>query len=374
MLHLVLFVHTHVPTYCESSCCIAPHNHKTSQVVYVKGSGGLQVKMEPSPFQTNEIIDVDCVFRDKIDQSTYDIYIGCGTCNSNSLGETALLFGYQDGVVEPFTQTSYHSIFPKDDRKFNTTLLVSCTTYFTIHLIDYKNRTNNDDIVWAAVIGLGESFTASEILSFPVYILRNHGYVWNELGFTYPLFIFVGAPIFISILRMLLRYAGWKPHSFSYKNIFVLFKTPNIDLVRSFFYEIATIGFVASSLEELTHLVHVQAGKKIESAFYIGLFGVVMVSNMLPLLFVHANWYYLSNQKSTPKWAPLEIVFGFAFLFLLGSGFYIGPSFIMLSGMVRVFVYLRFKTKNNATDQQMNGIQTRNNMYKTSKTYFGTTR
>jgi len=86
----------HVPTYsgCTQSCCTPPHRHDISQVVYLKGSGGLQVH-----------IDFDVVLRDAIDQSTYALFVGCGGClPSDPIVTTRTTpVGYEPATVEPFT-------------------------------------------------------------------------------------------------------------------------------------------------------------------------------------------------------------------------------------------------------------------------------
>lgn len=104
MLALCLAVVGHVPTYGRGveNCHTPPHHHDTSQVIYLKGSGGasrrqphtgihtLQISHAMSlvtgleihcseddcPFSWNETLDVDAVFRDEVDQSTYSLYIG----------------------------------------------------------------------------------------------------------------------------------------------------------------------------------------------------------------------------------------------------------------------------------------------------------
>ena len=40
--------------------------------------------------------------------------------------------------------------------------------------------------------------------------------------------------------------------------------------------------------------------------------------------------------SASPLWAPLEILFGFSYLFLFGAGFYLGPACIMIAGALRV--------------------------------------
>ena len=73
-----------MPTYdgCSDRCCTPPHHHDVSQVIYVRGSGGLEIHLEsmtkPIDIAGGEILDVDAVFKYEYDQSTYSLYIGCG--------------------------------------------------------------------------------------------------------------------------------------------------------------------------------------------------------------------------------------------------------------------------------------------------------
>ena len=111
LLHLV---HVgHVPTYGGSveNCFTPPHHHDISQVIYIKGSGGLEIHTEsltsPIDIAGGEILDVDAVFRDEIDQSTYSLYIGCGGCIASEdpiVIKPLQLNGYQPAVIEPFVR------------------------------------------------------------------------------------------------------------------------------------------------------------------------------------------------------------------------------------------------------------------------------
>lgn len=348
----------HVPTQdassCRENCCTPPHTHTTSQVIYLKGPGGIEihVKSRTTPFDTlaPELIDVDAIFRDKIDQTTYDLYLGCGGCVAS---EDALLNssrvhlnGYKPGELEPFTQTRYFSVLDKASRKFNTSLLDPnlCTAqHFTIRLVDHMAESRADPIVWAAVVGLGERFTIQELLSFPIYILRNHGDVWSGLGYTYWLWLFVGAPLVVNGVREMLRCC----------RVAVLDPYPCCQRGRSIdprepLYELALLGFTAAAFEELTHLVIAQSGIAMGSQFYIGLFLVVFFAQGSGILFVLVSWRGLRHRgknwcTASAYWAPIEILTGFVFLFLLGSGFYIGPATVMLAGVLRLRELCRCK-------------------------------
>ena len=347
MWSLSLLALAHVPTYdgnCLNNCCTPPHTHTTSQVIYLKGSGGLEIHIGNStttPFNIagGEIIDVDAVFRDKIDPSTYALYIGCGGCVASEdrliNASRVNISGYQPGEVEPFTQTRYHSVFKKEDRKYNASLLGGCTEgHFTIRLVDL-DRSRSEPIVWAAVIGLGERFTFVELLEFPVYILRNHGYVWNQLGYTYWIWLFVGAPLIVNATRELLRCCGARV-----LDPYPCRRSRPID-PREPFYELAIIGFVAAGFEELTHLIYVQAGVPVTYGLYVGLFLVILLPQGVGILFTVIVWRGLHHRKdrwctASPYWAPLEIATGFSLFFLFGAGFFVGPAAIMIAGVIRL--------------------------------------
>ena len=148
MLHLVLPLLAHVPTYGGGieGCFTPPHHHDISQVIYLRGSGGLEIHCSadggcPFDLAADEILDVDAVFRDKIDQTTYSLYIGCGGCVSSQdpiVIPAVHLTGYEPAVIEPFTQTRYSSVFPKEKRKYNSSGLrysVCDQGHFTIRLV-----------------------------------------------------------------------------------------------------------------------------------------------------------------------------------------------------------------------------------------------
>jgi hypothetical protein len=82
-----------------------------------------------------QILDFDAVFRDDIDPSTFDLYVGCGGCMpSDPIVVHPYNFSeYQEVEIEPFTQTAYRSAFPMENRTFDTSLLANCSQgHFTI--------------------------------------------------------------------------------------------------------------------------------------------------------------------------------------------------------------------------------------------------
>ena len=191
---VTLWVASHVPTYSggTENCFSPPHTHTTSQAIYLKSSGGLEIHFTSttSPFDMpgGEMIDFDAVFKKEYDQTTYSLYVGCGGCVASAdpiVIPPMQLSGYQHGDFEPFTQTAYFSVFPKSHRKFNSSELLYCDQgHWGIRLVDHHNRSNGEELLWTAVVGLGETFTFTELISFPIYILRNHGDTWNNMGYT----------------------------------------------------------------------------------------------------------------------------------------------------------------------------------------------
>lgn len=354
----VVVVWSHVPTYggCIKNCCTPPHTHTTSQVIYLHGSGGLEVHVDShtSPFDTvnNEVIDFDAVFKERYDPSTYVLYYGCGGCMPDDpLSEaTTAQVEYQPFDVEPFTTTSYTSAFPKDKRLFQSELLQNCTqAHFTVRIVDFQNRTDGRPITWGAVIGLGESFTFVELLEFPIYILRNHGETWNNLPQTYWIWLLLGAPLLIAIVRELCRLCMTDvldPYPVNpFHDLMVVYGigtrlTPRSIDPREPFYELALIAFTAAALEEFTHLMYAQSDHPAGWGLWVGLVLVILVAQGLPIAFVLTVWWGLRHRKdgwviSKAWWAPLEWLTGVSLLLFLGAGFFVGPSAIVVAASIR---------------------------------------
>lgn len=366
---LAVFVATagtgHVPTYLGGveNCFTPPRTHTISQAIYIKGSGGLEVHVvsDTNPFDTvnNELIDFDAVFKEKYDPTTYSLYVGCGGCVASAdpiVIPPVHVAVYEPMEVEPFTQTSYTSVFPKEHRKFNSSQLshANCAQkHFTVRLVDYMNRTEATPVVWSAVIGLAETFTLGELLEFPIYVLRNHASTWNDAGWTvWVIFIFF-APLFIEFWRMILSRRGVSTitlGAMTYYKAGVVYRRQDAS-IREYLYDLSLVGFVAAMLEEFVHLIIAQSNAPIGWGFWVGLFVVIIFANGLPiwqLTTAAAAMRYNREDdggecatqywrcSGSPWWAPVEIVTGLAYLTLFGSGFYLGPIALTLAGVVRL--------------------------------------
>ena len=318
---------SHVPTYgsCVDNCCVPPKDPTISQVIYLKGSGGLELHMDT--LNTGQVLDFDAVFRDDIDPSTFDLYVGCGGCMPYDpiVVHPYNFSEYQEVEIEPFTQTAYRSAFPKENRTFDTSLLANCSQgHFTIRLVDREADTRETPIVWGPVIGLAEEFTVIELLEFPMYVLRNHGDSWNGLWYTYWIWVAVGAPVILLLLRLSTTGCSIGALCGPYS-------------ARGVLYGLALLGFLSAALEMLTHLVYVQVGHPIGWGFWVALLAVIGLANGFPILLILIILCGMRRGGclGSPWWAPLEFLSGVSFLFLFGAGFYLGPAALALAGLVR---------------------------------------
>lgn len=183
---------------------------------------------------------------------------------------------------------SYFSPFPKAQRKFNASHLNSarCTEkHFTVRLV--QKNVAEEDIVWSSVIGLGERFFLYELLSFPIWVLANHGDSWNNLGWTYWVILFFGAPLTILCVRLTMKAFNREPLEL------ILFRDRKIifyfDDWREVLYELGILGFTAAGLEMFVHLCLATQGVTDTQGYAVGL-GVAIVPNLLGILLCVFNW------------------------------------------------------------------------------------
>ena len=124
----------HVPTYtsddaCVDNCCVPGSlDYNLSQVLYLKGSGGLEIPLDnadptlhpdraaPIPKHDQPFrVYFDVVLRNPIsDFSMIDVYAGCGGCVAGDALVPAshrTNFKLQAPTLEPFTQTLYYGLF-----------------------------------------------------------------------------------------------------------------------------------------------------------------------------------------------------------------------------------------------------------------------
>ena len=330
-------------TSCNESCCTPPSDQQRSHAVYLQGSGGIDITVvsPTQPFNTldGEMLDFDAVFLRAYDSSTFSLHVGCGGCAKEEDGQVPSarrLVQWQKGQLEPFTQTAYYSAFPSENRTINATLLSAenCPqAHFTVRLVDYNNRTDKEPLIWVAFIGRRESFTALELLSFPTYIVRNHGRAWNRNGeFLFMLVACAFSAIVISYAR-------------SGERILRTF-----DQWRELFYLLSCTGFVIAICDELMNLIYAQSEIEIQGPIWLFLFLVFIAAQLIPLLTILLLWKkqkkitcnekYSNPEKAPLVWGGIDIALGIVLLFFLGSGYYIGPACIIFVGVLHLLEYI----------------------------------
>ena len=317
---------SHVPFY-PGECGGLSQSPDVSQVAYLKGEGGIEIPLDD--LEGMDALYYDVVLGDKINQTSYSILLGCGSCTNSSLyPPSTLLTGYEEGKLEPFTQTSYFPIFP-EKTYLNISSLQNCTIgYFSLRLVQHSG----DDFVWAAIVGTKESFTAKELSMFPIFILRNHGQSWNDMGYTIYV---IGITLFILLFSIHCTFEGMK-----------CLPLPKL------LHIVALWAFGTAAVEEIIHLVYAQSKVGISNGLPIGII-LILGTQGFGILFTFST-YRISPFRPIFKVICVsisELVVGLGLTFALGSGFFVGPIAIFLSGCYRLThilitscVYLSRKT------------------------------
>ena len=383
-----VFVSGHVPQYdgCDHNCCHPPHDPTTSQVAYLKGSGGVEYDLHELH---GKPLDFDVVFKKDYDQSWYSIYAGCGGCASSMpfnwdeplSPPRDLPTTYPLAEFEPFTQHAYYKLLPDGPaRQITPAQLANCSSHHvSVRLVVHDNAA--EDIVWGAVVGCDglecERFTALELLSFPIYVIRNHGPVWNDAAWTLPV-IAVLVPILMAIVCWI-WWEGWLvvyvPVGPSYPRILAKAR-PDVrwaDLkavcwvrsLRLMLYALATWAIIVDLFETFVHFA-IAARTAPASAdgysifwFWYGIKWLLFFCVALPWMWAREipesrwrdyGWKLVCAWDDglglfSPFWAHgfwslAEIPLGLASLFI-GAGFYVYPVCITLAGLVRLVNWAR---------------------------------
>lgn len=386
----------HVPKYggCDHNCCHFPHGVTTSQVAYLKGSGGIQYDIHDLEGEAH--VDFDVVFKEPYDTSTFSVFAGCGGCHSErpfhweepsslpiDLPET-----YYNPKLEAFTQHSYYELLtriPDDgtDRspRFNTSGLSNCSDkHFSVRVVLRDNATQG--MVYGVVVGCQglecERFTALEMLSFPIYVMRTHGPAWNDASWTLVL-IALTVP-WVMWLVLWYWHGGWLafhiPVSVSFPRQLAAMQFPekhwaNLRGVcwewspRCVVYAIATYAIVVDLLETFAHfLIAAQDVPTGDSGYFVftmwyGLKVSLLLAVALPWLWARevpetlwraARWecacgWFQGLGPFSPIWGQgfwslIDMAVAVAALFV-GAGFYLFPVAAFVAGSMRLVEWMR---------------------------------
>ena len=390
-----VFVSGHVPQYdgCDHNCCHPPHAPTTSQVAYLKGSGGVEFDAHDLK---EDYLDFNFVFKRPYDVSTFSMFAGCGGCASEMpfhFDEPLSLplaqpKTYHNAKFEPFTQHAYYELLPKgeDARQLNLTAVRgNCSSHHvSVRIIVHANAT--EEIVWGVVVGCEglecEKFTPLELLSFPVYVIRNHGPVWNDAAWTLPL-IAVLVPLLMAFI-LWWWWGGWlafyvpvgpsfprqlahmMPHVRHWADLKLICWRQSL---RLFLYAIAVWAIVVDIFETLAHTLiaarDVPAGDDgyTIAIFWFGIKWVLLACVALPWLWAREvpeqlwrdhRWecrcgWFEGFGAFSPLWAHgfwsfLDIAIGVG-SFFIGAGFYVFPVAASLAGLIRLAQWITVPTR-----------------------------
>ena len=390
-----VFVSGHVPQYdgCDHNCCHPPHGPEISQVAYLKGPGGVEYDVHDLG---GEPLDFNVVFKKAYDPSTFSVYAGCGGCASSmpfnwdeplSLPRD-LPRTYQLAKFEPFTQHAYYELLPKGAaRQVTPAQLVNCSSHHvSVRLVVHDNAT--EEIVWGAVVGCEglecERFTPLELLSFPIYVLRNHGPTWNDAAWT-----FVVVVLAVPLLMALIFWWWWEgwlvfyvPEGPSNPRLLARARPGArwaelkaicwVESPRLLLYAFATWAIATDILETFAHFLIAQRDVPADDTgfaifgFWFGIKWLLLACVALPWMWAREipqslwrdyHWRLVCAWDDglgpfSPFWAHgfwsiAEILLGLA-SFFIGAGFYVYPACITLAGLVRLVEWARGPPK---TDQ-----------------------
>ena len=164
MLPVLLISVGHVPQFADKFPMEMKHDDvDISQVTYFRRDGSTRYQSMQGLYvaepKENVIVQVAFPSNDPVGS----LYAGCVANRSQTPPEVNLTSA--KGTNEPFTQTKYYLKYD--------------ATFPDCEGLDYAIYGNFDG-QWSAVVGKKESFSATELLSFPIYSAKLHGSWWNE--------------------------------------------------------------------------------------------------------------------------------------------------------------------------------------------------
>lgn len=348
----------HVPVYgSQGDCIVPPKVHSTSQVVYLRGSSGIEVHCSaascPFDYASGELLDIDLTFRKRYARDTFAVHIGCLGCvaGEDPIAVPPTPVNYADDFdLEPFTASAYLSGLTEAQKVFNSSLLDptnGCEQgHFSIRLVQFPNAT--EDVVWGAVLGKAEVFSNSDILSFPIFIVATHGDAWTGMPWTLPLLAFL-VPLLDLLRGSFAWYWGdedalWVPT--------ILFQTSS---PRAWCLQLAAWSFLIAATELIVHATVAQSVSVLNYALVIVAM-IILICQFGPWLLTVVIWNAMIDGETCTAsawWAPLEICAACSFLWLFGSGLYAGPVALAISGFLHLTELLPPVRAVKAVDDEM---------------------
>lgn len=154
----------HVPQFANNFPMEMKHDDvDISQVTYFRPDGSMRDQSMQGLYvaEPKENVIVQVAFPSNNPDG--NLYAGCVANRSQIPLEVNMTSA--KGTTEPFTQTKYYM-------KYDSTFPDCAGLDYAIY--------GNFDTQWSAVVGKKESFSATELLSFPIYSAKLHGSWWSD--------------------------------------------------------------------------------------------------------------------------------------------------------------------------------------------------
>ena len=177
----------------------------------------------------------------------------------------------------------------------------------------------------------GESFTAQELLEFPLYLQKNHA-EWNGAGWTLPLIA-----VLVPLIDLLVATVAWCVSDAERRWLPTIINDPRS--ARSWACQLAIWAWLVAGTEVVVHLLIAQADASFGQEFWIGLLVVGFAANGIPFLITRSIWIahlYDRGCWSSPWWSLAQVSLFTGWLFVLAGGLFVGPACMILDGLVRL--------------------------------------
>lgn len=343
------YANAHVPQFVGHQCGVPLHDVDISQAAYFitnpgQVSGVTFPSHDPSTSRalaSDDGLIIQVAMRQKYPDVDFKLFAGClpphmnisYACSSSSSphqNNNSLLFSsspplglarqWKSQSVEPFTQSVYHMII---DHKTDTHLGECGREETTGEYAILLYASSEYPILWSAIVGKQETFSFSNLISFPVYMGRIHGKYGNR---RYRF----GALFALGVLG-----------GFAY--YFTSSRTPRGRRASYYALLASCVVFAIVSLDILLHFLdcaHEVDQSETVSALPLFLVLVIGMANVLPAVFAAHLAVQSKLEIPTPLWTSVWArgVSGVLLLAYIASIGGLGDTSLQLATFVFVFL------------------------------------
>lgn len=176
-------------------------------------------------------------------------------------------------------------------------------------ILNFGDNIGHNASVFLITLGNRYEPTLFELVQMPSTQFRLHGQYWSRTSHWYVFALTTG-------LLALLYGAFSRARIWQYAAL------------------LSVGAFVAVFAAQLHQILLIVLASGQPSYFYQGLFANALAANLVPTLFA---LLFMHTAKTQPMpWSILALVVGAGSFFLLGAGWYVGPSLLVLAALIRL--------------------------------------